>query len=131
MSELLKQAAEFAKFINENPTSQINSTGESQFIARPVNLSPAESTYNRLRKYIADFEANLDDEHEIGARLVSFGQTLQFHIESLGYHGPDIITFEGVDKGQRVQLIQNISQLNVLLVAVKKIGENARRIGFV
>lgn len=94
--------------------------------------NPAEWTYARLSKYMKEFQDALDDEHELGARLVSFGNTVVFHVESLGYHGPDIITFQGANEnGERVRLIQNISQLSVLLVAVKKLGEKPRRIGFV
>ena len=93
--------------------------------------SSAEWTYERLGSYIRDFENELDQDHEVGARLVSFGQAILFHIESLGYYGPDIISFKGVtDKGENVKLIQNVSQLSVLLIAMPKRGEQAKRIGF-
>ena len=97
-----------------------------------VTVNPAKWTYERLAEYIKTFEANLDEEHEIGARLVSFGQTLTFHIDNIGYYGPDIITFYGTDlDGQAVQLVQHTSQLNILLKAVKKQSDKPRRIGFV
>ncbi len=93
--------------------------------------NPAIWTYKRLVKYINDFEKELDEQHEIGARLVSFGESIVFHIVSMRAWGPDIITFIGeLDTGERVQLIQNIAQLSVLLVAMKKTGERPRRIGF-
>ncbi|HDD44296.1 MAG TPA: hypothetical protein ENG63_05490 [Candidatus Desulfofervidus auxilii] len=95
-------------------------------------INPARWTYKRLIEYIRDFEKELDEEHEIGARLVSFGQVVTFHIQDIGYYGPDIITFYGItDKGERVQLIQHISQLNVLLVAMPKLKDKPRRIGFI
>ncbi len=99
----------------------------------PVStINPAEWTYERLGEYIQNFEKDLDEEHEIGARLVSFGQTVTFHIESVGYYGPDIITFYGInERGERIQLIQNISQLSVLLIAVKKLEDKPKRIGFI
>ncbi|MFW9944936.1 MAG: DUF6173 family protein [Candidatus Sifarchaeia archaeon] len=94
-------------------------------------VNPAAWTYERLAKYIKDFEDQLDSDHEVGARLVTFGNTVQFHIDDIGYHGPDIITFYGVtDKGERLQLIQNIAQLSVLLIAMKKRDDKAQRIGF-
>lgn len=93
--------------------------------------NPARWTHKRLATYIQDFESNLDNEHEIGARLVSFGSVVTFHIQGIGYYGPDIITFDGLnDAGEAVKLIQNISQLSVLLVAMKKLEEKPRRIGF-
>jgi hypothetical protein len=94
--------------------------------------NPAKWMYSRLVAYIKSFEEGLDKDHEVGATLVSFGQSITFHIENMGYHGPDIISFKGVDdKGQAVQLIQHTSQLSVLLIAVKKQTEMPRRIGFI
>ena len=88
--------------------------------------------FERLATYIKQFESTLDDEHEIGARLVSFGHNLTFHIEDMGYYGPDMIVFYGRnDSGEPVQLIQHTSQLSVLLVAVRKQAERPRRIGFI
>jgi hypothetical protein len=98
----------------------------------PERMNPAEWMYERLKKYIKEFEAQLDDDHEVGAHLVSFGQNVTFHIQDMGYHGPDIITFYGKDdQGQDLQLIQHISQLSVLLVQVRKQHEQPRRIGFI
>lgn len=104
----------------------------SEMPGRPK--SPAESTYERLMKYIGQFEMQLDRDHEIGGRFVSFGDDTHFHIADVGYWNPDIITFDGFDQnGNRVKLIQHVSQLNVLLVAVRKMApaaEPPRRIGF-
>jgi hypothetical protein len=100
--------------------------------APPGAVNPAEWMFQRLKKYIQEFEAHLDDDHEIGAHLVSFGHDLTFHIQDMGYHGPDIVTFYGKnERGEDVQLIQHTSQLNVLLVAVRKQQEKPRRIGFI
>ena len=100
-------------------------------LPKPRPINPAQWAYERLGEYIKDFEAELDDEHEIGARLVSFGQSVTFHIESIGYYGPDILTFHGrTETMAKVQLIQHISQLSVLLIAVEKQQDKPRRIGF-
>lgn len=94
--------------------------------------NPAKWMFERLVAYMKQFESRLDDEHEIGARLVSFGANLTFHVEDMGYFGPDMIVFYGKnDQGEPVQLIQHTSQLNVLLVAVRKQQERPRRIGFI
>jgi len=113
-----------------------NLIGLATMIQKPValqdsSLNPAAWAYKRLCRYIRQFEAKLDAEHEIGARLVCFGSEVKFHIENLGYYGPDMICFYGIDEhGQSVQLIQHISQLSVLLIALKKQDEKPRRIGF-
>lgn len=111
--------------------AQVMRPGEA--VQPPGAKSPAEWTYERLVKYVLQFEAQLDQDHEIGGRLVSFGPQMQFHILDLGYWNPDIITFDGLDQnGNRVRLIQHVSQLNVLLVAMQKRQPDAppRRIGF-
>ncbi|RJR08342.1 hypothetical protein C4588_05730 [Candidatus Parcubacteria bacterium] len=96
-----------------------------------LEKNPAKWTYIRLGEYIKSFEEELDDEHEVGARLVSFGQSVTFHIEDIGYYSPDIICFHGKNnEGQKIQLIQHVSQLSVLLIAMKKLEEKPRRIGF-
>ncbi len=60
----------------------------------------------------------MDNDHEIEAKLVSFGQSVALPIEDVGYYGQDIITFSGTnDAMEKVQLIQHVSQLSVLLVA--------------
>jgi hypothetical protein len=116
------------------PISRIAAAVTAPLPAQPLvpeRLNPAEWMYERLKKYIKEFEAQLDDDHEVGAHLVSFGHELTFHIEDMGFHGPDIITFYGKnDRGEDVQLIQHTSQLSVLLVAMRKQQAQPRRIGF-
>ena len=101
--------------------------------AAPDAAVAAEWTYRRLVTYIVQFERNLDADHEIAGRMVSFGSAIQFHIVDVGYWNPDIITFDGVDPaGNPMKLIQHVSQLNVLLVSARKLEPEAepRRIGF-
>lgn len=54
-------------------------------------------------------------------------------IEGLGYFDPDILTFYGTtDDGARTQLVQHVSQLNVMLIALpaEEEIEEPDRIGF-
>jgi hypothetical protein len=122
---------------SDTPTPQVLVARQAEKVLAPrppaPPSSPAESVFRRLVLYIREFEAQLDQNHEVGGRMVSFGTTVQFHIMDMGFWGPDIITFDGVDEnGSRMKLIQNISQLNVLLVAMPKRRPEAepRRIGF-
>ena len=97
----------------------------------PVTVNPAKWMYERIVRSISDFEKDLDPDQEIGARLVSFGSDVTFHIEDVSFWGPDMIIFEGFSAdGKKVRLLQHVSQLSVLLLATKKIHEKARRIGF-
>lgn len=104
----------------------------ANFSIPSAQLNPAEWAYERLVRSINDFEQKLDNDHELGGRLVNFGSNLTFHIEDLGYWGPDFVKFYGKnDDGLPLELIQHISQVNVLLVALKKVSDKPpRRIGF-
>ena len=95
--------------------------------------NPVIEIAETLKNYIRNFEVTLDEEHEVGARLVSFGQTITFHVTQLGFAKPNIITFYGTtDNGDTVQLIQHVSQLNFLLIAMKKTTDTPKkRIGFI
>lgn len=92
--------------------------------------SPAEWAYQRLVLYIQKFEERLDADHEVGMGFAgSDAGTL--HIKGIGWFAPDIITFYGIDRaGRRTQLIQHVSQLNVMLKAARKLHDKADRIGF-
>ncbi|MDJ0638631.1 MAG: DUF6173 family protein [Paracoccaceae bacterium] len=94
--------------------------------------SPAEWAYQRLILYIQNFEKMLDSEQEIAMGFTDTGGGF-LRIEGLGHFDPDIVTFYGTDQtGAKVQLVQHVSQLNVLLRAMPKELEDAepRRIGF-
>jgi hypothetical protein len=100
-------------------------------LGNPIGPYLADAFYERLESWIAQFESTLDPDHEVGARLVSFGQSLEFHLTDMSYWNPQLIRFDGVDNaGQRVELIQHVSQISVLLVAMPKRGETAIRLGF-
>jgi len=94
----------------------------------------ADTMYDRLREQIAAFQNDLAEDEEVGASLTHFGKDTTIAIESLGYHNPGLIIFHGTtttpDK-HRVTLLQHLTQVNVLLIAIKvKPGTKARRIGF-
>ena len=99
---------------------------------RPISqVNPAQWMYERLVRSIADFEGNLDESQEIGARLVCFGNQEIIHIEDLGFWGPDLVRFYGRSSdGKPVELLQHVTQISVLLVALARESEKPRRIGF-
>lgn len=92
--------------------------------------SPAQWAYERLVLYIQKFEETLDAEHEIGMGFAGSDAGM-LHIHGMGFFAPDMITFYGVDQsGAKTQLVQHVSQLNVMLKAAAKMHEEPTRIGF-
>jgi len=79
---------------------------------------------------IVAFEENLDSDQEVGLCMVGAPGGGTIHITGLGYWGPDLIRFFGsMPDGSPIEIIQNVAQINVMLTAVKKMGEEAIRIG--
>ena len=100
-------------------------------VARLRN-NPVIEIGQALKNYIETFERALDNDHEVGVRLASFGGVMMFHAQQIGFSEPNVITFFGVtDDGEKVQLIQHVTQLNFLLKAVKKRDDKPNRIGFI
>ena len=98
----------------------------------PEQKSPAQWAYERIILYIQNFEEQLDGEHEVAMGFTG-GTTGTMRIQGMGFFAPDIITFYGQDEtGTRTQLVQHVSQLNVMLRAIPKAAEapEANRIGF-
>ncbi len=94
--------------------------------------SPARWAYERVILYIRNFEEQLDNQHEVAMGFAGTEAGV-IRIEGVGYYDPDIVTFYGSDPdGGRTQLIQHVSQLNVLLRAMPKplSKDPPRRIGF-
>ena len=102
-------------------------------IKLPTNPNLASEFHKRLINWINDFHKSLDEEHEVGARLVNFGQTITFHIEDIGYWNPSLISFIGKnDNDEPIELIQHVSQISILLVKMKRknLKQPKRPIGF-
>ncbi len=92
---------------------------------------PAKWAYERIAKSINKFEEELNVDEEIGLRLVATPDTSVMHINDVGYWGPDMLIYYGEnDHGKPMKLLQHYTQMSILLTAVPKAQEKARRIGF-
>jgi len=102
-------------------------------LLQPQNPNLASEFHKRLINWINDFHQSLDDEFEVGVRLVNFGQTVTFHIEDIGYWNPSLISFTGkTEAGEPVELIQHVTQISILLMKMKRIDpqQPKKPIGF-
>jgi Family of unknown function (DUF6173) len=93
----------------------------------------ASAFHERLMAWIAAFDASLDEQYEVGVRLVNFGQTVVFRLTDIGFHNPSLISFTGTtEAGNPVELIQHISQISILLMKLprKDPAEPKKSFGF-
>ncbi|MBP2626666.1 MAG: hypothetical protein H6Q68_1377 [Firmicutes bacterium] len=110
--------------------SEITST---DVLNKSQDLELASDFFKKLSHYMDQFDKSLKQEQEIGIKLVSFGQTIQFTVRNIGYYNPKLICFYGeMPDGSPVQLIQHVNQISFLLTAVqRKNPEKAKNpIGF-
>lgn len=98
----------------------------------PTNFMWSDTQFEIIKKYIIEFEDNLDDEHEVCLMLTNFGQSVIMHVTDIGYEKSVLMVFKGYVDGNPATLIQHINQLNFLLVASRKVNpeQPKRRIGF-
>lgn len=90
-------------------------------LRRIAEANLASVFYSQLAKQISDFDTSLDDAHEVGVRLVNFGQTLVFHLKGMSYSNPSLITFRGTtENGEPVELIQHVNQISILLIKLSR-----------
>ena len=113
-------------------TSETQPLPDAMSAQNLADKSPAQWAYERLILYIKNFEEQLDNQQEVAMGFAG-GDAGILRIEGIGYFAPDIITFYGRDESEaRTQLVQHVSQLNVLLRAMPKsqASQEPRRIGF-
>jgi len=99
----------------------------------PKDQNLADEFQRRLICWVNDFHRDLEDEYEVGGQLASFGRFIEFHFTDINYWNPSLISFIGVlDDGSPVELVQHVSQINILLVRKKRqaLDKPKRPIGF-
>jgi len=90
-------------------------------VMQSIEDNYASEFHRRLTNWINDFNASLDEEHEVGVRLVTFGQSITFRLDDIGYWNPSLISFHGLtEDGHPVELIQHVSQISILLMTLPR-----------
>lgn len=93
--------------------------------------NPFSGTCRAVRASIEQFEADLDAEHEVSLQLVSFGSTVSIRPERVGFSTANVITFHGItDDGEKVHLVQHVSQVSMMLKAARKLNAKPKRVIF-
>lgn len=97
----------------------------------PMHHAYSDTQFEIIKKYILDFQSNLDSEHDVGVMLTNFGSTVLMEVTEIGYEKSVLMIFKGFVNGRKATLIQHINQLNFLLTSVPKEPDAPKRkIGF-
>lgn len=97
----------------------------------PIAHSYSDTQFEIIKKYVLDFQASLDNEHDVGLLLTHFGQSMLMEVTEIGYEESVLMVFRGYVNGNKATLIQHISQLNFLLTSIPKAPDKPKKaIGF-
>lgn len=98
----------------------------------PTQHMWSDTQFEIIKRYVEDFEASLDAEHEVGMLLTNFGQSVLMSVTQIGFEKSVLMVFKGYVNGQESTLIQHINQLSFLLTKVPIQEERPKRkIGFI
>ena len=91
----------------------------------------ADWKYEKIVEQIQEFQEGLSESVDVLVQLSSFGSGLML-VEEIGFQNPDLLYFYGTVSGNKAQLIQHMTQLNFMLLAIprKDGSEKPHRIGF-
>lgn len=114
--------ANAARVANQNLQDEIMKCNTAKQIAEKLYLA------------MTNFQLNLPDGYDVGLQFVQFGTSIIVLVSNISYIDYSLVVFEGTDSssGNPVRLIQNVSQVNFLLMAVKNPEPETpkRKIGF-
>jgi hypothetical protein len=92
----------------------------------------ASVTVRELQKLIIEFQRTISTDEEVFICIVGGPANILMFPQSIRPVNPDKIVIDGLDQQQcRTQVVQHISQTNIMLRAVKTLpNRQSRRIGF-
>ncbi len=102
--------------------------------AKIQQLSTAQNISKYIYNEIIKYQCNLAQNNDVGVVITQFNQSTTILVQNIGYIGYNLVCFCGKDtNGKPLELIQHISQLNLLLTAVSTPEPDTprRKIGFV
>lgn len=117
----------------ENMQSSTNNLIKQMARNEQFERGYANIFYEQLANEIKEFDNSLNDDYEVGIKLITYGNTYQFYLTDIGYHNPYLIYFYGeLSDGSPIQLIQHVSQINFVLIKLRKQDPEKpkRKIGF-
>lgn len=106
----------------------------AEVLADHERAKSAGAVIEHVLTQVRDFEASLDDQHEVAIHLVSFGQALSIRVREVGFIEPSIVIFAGLNtESEEVRLIQHFHQLSFLLWKAPRLQPDLPRvpIGFI
>jgi hypothetical protein len=92
----------------------------------------ASEFYQKLVNYLDDFCSQLKPDEDVALQVLIHGKQQTITLQNIGYYNPDYICIYGRDENRKpIQVIQHMSQLNILLTATSRMENSGeQQIGF-
>jgi hypothetical protein len=93
----------------------------------PIEIEPfeplvesAQSACEKILAQVNEYQAELPEGNEVAFLVAYFGSQIMLRVEEIGYQNPQMIILIGTIDGQncRSRIIQHLSQLNIVLMAL-------------
>ncbi len=81
---------------------------------------------------IVDFQSTLSEVQDVALQIIQFNNSITLYVTKVSHLGLGLIVFQGSDSANNpCEIVQHISQINVLMAIVSKPADIPhRKIGF-
>lgn len=98
-----------------------------------VRDNQASAFYTHIENRIRQFESELLENQCLGLQIASIGNDSAFTVTNVRCFNPSLIAFSGTKAtGEKVELIQHVSQISIMLIAIARDGDSIQKtpVGF-
>ena len=92
-------------------------------LKRTQRLNSTEGSIEKLKEMFERYQLNINDDENLAIQIANFGQSITVVLTGISALNNSIISIDGIDvnNGLEVQLVQHISQLNLLFTKVSTV----------
>lgn len=115
---ILRQMSE--NYQNNQLKNEIAQTNNAEYMAKVIG------------QRIVDFQSTLSEVQDVALQIIQFNNSITLYVTKVSHLGLGLIVFQGSDSANNpCEIVQHISQINVLMAIVAKPADIPhRKIGF-
>ena len=115
---ILRQMSE--NYQNNQLKNEIAQTNNAEYMAKVIG------------QRIVDFQSTLSAVQDVALQIIQFNNSITLYVTKVSHLGLGLIVFQGSDSANNpCEIVQHISQINVLMAIVSKPADIPhRKIGF-
>ena len=115
---ILRQMSE--NYQNNQLKNEIAQTNNAEYMAKVIG------------QRIVDFQSTLSEVQDVALQIIQFNNSITLYVTKVPHLGLGLIVFQGSDSANNpCEIVQHISQINVLMAIVSKPADIPhRKIGF-